>query len=156
MVRRLLQVVRMSHPSAQTPTRDRCAGRHVAALGLCAALLLSAGCAGRTARPVQPAPRASTFIATAYCQSGRTASGARVREGIVAADPSELPIGTVIRVSGLSSRYNREYRVMDTGRAVRGHHIDVYMKDCREAIGFGRRDAIVTVLRPPPAMPDHR
>ena len=145
----------MSHPSAQTPTRDRCAGRHVAALGLCAALLLSAGCAGRTARP--SSLRLEQHVhRDCVCQSGRTASGAGVREGIVAADPSQAPIGTVIRVSGLSSRYNREYRVMDTGRAVRGHHIDVYMQDCREAMRFGRRDAIVTVLRPPPAMPNHR
>lgn len=87
-------------------------------------------------------------MATAYCQGVTTASGARVREGIVAADPLVLPLGTVIRVEGLARRYNHEYQVLDTGRGVRGREIDVYMRDCREAVRFGRRPALVSIVRP--------
>jgi 3D (Asp-Asp-Asp) domain-containing protein len=109
--------------------------------------LVSAACGGRTARRPQPSPGTPIFTVTAYCQRGITASGVPVREGIVAADPSQLPIGTLIRVSGLAARYNGDYRVMDTGSGVRGRHIDLYIRDCREAIAFGRREATVTIRR---------
>lgn len=112
-----------------------------------ALLIFTIGCAGRPSRRAQPGPPSNRFMATAYCQGATTASGARVREGIVAADPSVLPLGTVIRVDGLARRYNREYHVLDTGRSVRGREIDVYMRDCREAVRFGRRPAFVSIVR---------
>jgi 3D (Asp-Asp-Asp) domain-containing protein len=90
--------------------------------------------------------RTDAFVATAYCHGTITAAGTRVRDGIVAADPAVLPLGTVIRVGGLGQRYNRVYHVMDTGRAVRGRRIDVYVSNCAEAIEFGRRSAVVTVI----------
>ena len=82
------------------------------------------------------------------CRGTITAAGTRVRDGIVAADPAVLPLGTTIRVGGLGQRYNRVYHVMDTGRAVRGRQIDVYLSSCAEAIEFGRRAAVVSVVRP--------
>ena len=36
---------------------------------------------------------------------------------------------------------------MDTGPAVNGRHLDIYMWSCNEALALGRRDALVTVLR---------
>ena len=41
------------------------------------------------------------FSATAYCKGEFTASGVRVRAGMVAADPQLLPVGSVIRVEGV-------------------------------------------------------
>jgi 3D (Asp-Asp-Asp) domain-containing protein len=124
--------------------------RLLAAVAL-AALLGSSGCAGRVSSPAMPSQQTNAFVATAYCQGSITAAGTKVREGIVAADPSVLPLGTVIRVGGLAQRYNRIYHVMDTGRAVRGRQIDVYMRNCSEAIEFGRRSAVVSVIgRPDP------
>src|SRR5258708_3403722 len=38
------------------------------------------------------------FVATAYCVKGQTASGLKVRSGIIAADPRVLPIGSIVRV----------------------------------------------------------
>ena len=90
-----------------------------------------------------------SYVATAYCRGTITAAGTKVREGVVAADPAVLPLGTVIRVGGLGQRYNRVYHVMDTGRAVRGRRIDVYVRNCSEAIEFGRRPAVVSVINPP-------
>ena len=47
----------------------------------------------------------------------------------------------------LGDRYNGIYTIMDTGPAVQGRHIDIYMWSCNEALALGRRDAALTVLR---------
>jgi 3D (Asp-Asp-Asp) domain-containing protein len=87
------------------------------------------------------------FHATAYCKGTTTASGTTVRTGIAAADPRLLPVGSVIQVDSLSPRYNGIYTVMDTGPAVQGREIDIYMWNCNEALQLGRRKMQVTVLR---------
>jgi 3D (Asp-Asp-Asp) domain-containing protein len=87
------------------------------------------------------------FHATAYCKGTTTASGTAVRTGIAAADPLLLPVGSVIQVESLSPRYNGIYTVMDTGPAVQGREIDIYMWNCNEALDFGRRSIAINVLR---------
>jgi len=87
------------------------------------------------------------FTATAYCKGTTTASGVNVRTGIAAADPGLLPVGTVIQVYRLGERYNGIYTIMDTGPAVQGRHIDIYMWNCNEALQLGRRDIAINVLR---------
>ncbi|HEX9367881.1 MAG TPA: 3D domain-containing protein [Vicinamibacterales bacterium] len=87
------------------------------------------------------------FAATAYCKGTTTASGVNVRTGIAAADPDLLPVGSVIQVYKLGERYNGIYTIMDTGPAVQGRHIDIYMWSCNEALELGRRDIAINVLR---------
>ena len=87
------------------------------------------------------------FAATAYCKGTTTASGVNVRTGIAAADPDLLPVGSVIQVYKLGERYNGIYTIMDTGPAVQGRHIDIYMWSCNEALALGRRDIAINVLR---------
>lgn len=96
------------------------------------------------------------FMATAYCKGQTTASGVGVTTGIVAADPALLPEGSVIEIEGgdggktgsaLPDRYRGIYTVLDTGPAVNGRHLDIYLWSCTEALTLGRRDAVVTVLR---------
>jgi len=87
------------------------------------------------------------FSATAYCKGTTTASGVNVRTGIAAADPDLLPVGSVVQVYKLGEKYNGIYTIMDTGPAVQGRHIDVYMWSCNEALQFGRRDIAINVLR---------
>jgi 3D (Asp-Asp-Asp) domain-containing protein len=87
------------------------------------------------------------FHATAYCKGTTTASGTAVRTGIAAADPLLLPVGSVIQIDSLSPRYNGIYTVMDTGPAVQGREIDIYMWNCTEALDFGRRSIAINVLR---------
>jgi len=95
-----------------------------------------------------PAPGARLrFTATAYCKGTTTASGVNVRTGIAAADPDLLPVGSVIQVDKLGERYDGVYTIMDTGPAVQGRHIDIYMWSCHEALELGRRSAGLTVLR---------
>jgi 3D (Asp-Asp-Asp) domain-containing protein len=87
------------------------------------------------------------FSATAYCKGTTTASGVGVRAGIAAADPSMLPVGSVLSIAVGDNRYNGIYTVMDTGPKVQGRLLDLYMWSCHEALRFGRRDVQVTVLR---------
>ena len=87
------------------------------------------------------------FTATAYCKGTTTASGVNVRTGIAAADPDLLPVCSVIQVYRLGERYNGIYTIMDTGPAVQGRHIDIYMWSCNEALQLGRRPIAINVLR---------
>ena len=97
---------------------------------------------------VLPAPGARlAFSATAYCKGVTTASGVAAQSGVAAADPELLPVGSVIEVDSADSQYNGIYTVMDTGPAVQGRQIDVYMWSCNEALQFGRRPIHLTVLR---------
>ena len=84
-----------------------------------------------------------SFKATAYCLKGRTASGGSVRRGIVAADTRILPLGTRINIS--AGAYSGTYTVADTGGAVRGRILDIWVPNCSEAIKFGRRSIKVSV-----------
>ena len=87
------------------------------------------------------------FSATAYCKGVTTASGVAAQSGVAAADPELLPVGSVIEVDAADARYTGIYAIMDTGPAVQGRHIDIYMWSCNEALQFGRRPIHLTVLR---------
>lgn len=99
------------------------------------------------------------FRATAYCKGTTTASGAGIQTGIAAADPDLLPVGSVIRVDGLSTRYNGIYTILDTGPRVKGRQVDIYMWNCNEALAFGRRTIGLQVMRlgwnPRSSTPEH-
>jgi 3D (Asp-Asp-Asp) domain-containing protein len=87
------------------------------------------------------------FHATAYCKGTTTASGVNVRSGIAAADPDLLPVGSVISVNTGEKKNTGIYTIMDTGPAVQGRILDLYMWSCHEALAFGRRQVQMTVLR---------
>jgi 3D (Asp-Asp-Asp) domain-containing protein len=87
------------------------------------------------------------FSASAYCKGMATTAGVAAQTGVVAADPELLPVGSVIEVDSLPGKYNGIYTVMDTGPAVQGRQIDVYMWSCNEALQFGRRPVHLNVLR---------
>jgi 3D (Asp-Asp-Asp) domain-containing protein len=87
------------------------------------------------------------FRATAYCKGQTTASGVGVRTGIAAADPAILPVGSVVRLETPNPRYSGVWTIMDTGPAVRGRTVDLYLWSCKEALQFGRRSVRLTVLR---------
>ena len=82
------------------------------------------------------------YTATAYCLKGRTASGEKVRQGIIAADPRVLPLGTLVHIAGLG-----EYVVKDTGRLIKGRIIDIWMPTCKAARTWGRRKVELTVRK---------
>lgn len=84
------------------------------------------------------------FVATAYCLRGRTASGAQVRKGLIAADPRILRLGT--RVNLGAGAYSGNYLVADTGGKIKGNKIDIWMASCAEARRFGRRTVTLSIL----------
>jgi 3D (Asp-Asp-Asp) domain-containing protein len=87
------------------------------------------------------------FTATAYCKGETTASGVSVRTGIAAADPALLPVGTVVRIDTPDEKLDGIWTVMDTGPAVQGRTIDLYLWSCHDALRFGRRPIQLEVLR---------
>jgi len=118
------------------------------ALALAAALVMLGSATGGGQEETPLLGRHVSFTATAYCDSGTTKSGVRTRSGIVAADPDVLPVGSVVRLhSPREPRYEGIYTVMDTGSAVQGHRIDLYISSCREAKAFGLKQVSVRVLR---------
>jgi 3D (Asp-Asp-Asp) domain-containing protein len=111
-----------------------------------AVLGIAIGCARPPPAPPPPAPPPPLDVeATAYSVSGTTASGGHTRRGIVAADPAVFPMGSRIRVTGAGS-YSGIYTVSDTGPAVKGREIDIFIPDGAEARRFGRRHVQVELL----------
>jgi 3D (Asp-Asp-Asp) domain-containing protein len=84
-------------------------------------------------------------VATAYCQQGATESGAHTRNGIIAADPHVLEMGSLVRI--LDGSHRGIYTVLDTGGTVKGFSIDIFIKDCRQAETFGKQSMRIRVLR---------
>jgi 3D (Asp-Asp-Asp) domain-containing protein len=88
---------------------------------------------------------AMQMVATAYTAScsgcsGITASGRPAGHGIVAVDPSVIPLGTRLYIPGYGFAV-----AGDTGGAIRGSRIDLGFNSLRDALLFGRR--AVTVYR---------
>ena len=96
----------------------------------------------------EPEPGAKlAFTATAYCKGTTTAAGVPVRRGIAAADPQLLPAGSVVSLDTGDVAFDGVYTVLDTGPAVKGRLLDLYVWSCNEALAFGRKSVQVTVLR---------
>ena len=99
---------------------------------------------GKVSAEAESESPAVVFTATAYSLRGRTASGRFVTRGLIAADRRVLPLGTRVRIEAGS--YSGEYLVADTGGAVRGRKIDIWVPNTGEAMKFGRRPIKLTVL----------
>ncbi len=85
--------------------------------------------------------RAYQMRASAYSESGATtATGAAVGRGIVAVDPRVIPLGTRLYVDGYG-----EAVALDTGGAIKGNRIDLYMDTPEAASNWGVRTVIVYV-----------
>lgn len=97
------------------------------------------------AKPFESTEPPQVFSATAYTIKGRTATGKQTKRGVIAADPRVLPLGSVVKLH--AGDYTGVYTVHDTGAAVKGHTIDVWMPSPREARTFGRRKVKLVVLQ---------
>ena len=71
----------------------------------------------------------------------RTATGELLRRGIIAVDPSFIPLGTRVYIPGYG-----EAVAADIGGGIRGNIIDVAFDTHQEALMFGRRDLEITLL----------
>ena len=84
---------------------------------------------------------------TAFCNgcSGTTATGIDLRANpglkVIAVDPSVIPLGSKVWVEGYG------YAVAgDTGGAIKGMKIDLFMPVKNQAFGFGRKQVKIKVL----------
>lgn len=90
-----------------------------------------------------------TMEATAYDPSAGsvTAIGTNVRVGIVAVDPSIIPLGSKLYIESVDSYPNYGYAIAeDTGGDIKGNRIDLFYNDNSTANDFGRRTVKVYVL----------
>jgi 3D (Asp-Asp-Asp) domain-containing protein len=77
--------------------------------------------------------------ATCYDLSGRTATGMPVGQGVVAVDPSVIPLGTRMYVPGYGNGV-----AADVGSGIRGDIIDLWMTPSQCA-AWGRRTVTITI-----------
>ena len=84
---------------------------------------------------------------TAYCKgcSGVTATGIDLRKNahlkVIAVDPNVIPLGSKVYVEGYG------YAIAgDTGGAIKGSKIDLFMPNYSDAIDFGRKKVQVKIL----------
>ena len=85
--------------------------------------------------------QAYLMTATAYSQpNGKTATGDPVKWGVVAVDPRIIPLGSTVYVDGYGPA-----QALDTGGAIRGNRIDLYMDSEAAAYSWGVRSVVVYV-----------
>ena len=115
-----------------------------------AGLLSSAGSAATKSQkvehghtPPQPPPpggRKMVVSATCYILKGTTASGLPVGPGIVAVDPTVIPLGTRLYIPGYGKGV-----AADTGGGIKGKIIDLWYSTYAECAKWGRRTVTITV-----------
>ena len=105
--------------------------------------MLAAAAATRPGGGV-PAPVAEgstmTVTATGYSLKGHTATGAPVGWGVVAVDPSVIPLGTRMTIPGYG-----EGVAADTGSAIVGARIDLWFPTLAQARAWGVRTVTITL-----------
>jgi 3D (Asp-Asp-Asp) domain-containing protein len=115
-----------------------------------AAQVQSVAAAAQTAeqksQPLQPTTtspvtgkRQLVVSATCYDLSGRTATGMPVGQGVVAVDPSVIPLGTRLYVPGYGNGV-----AADVGSGIQGATIDLWMTPTQCA-AWGRRTVTITI-----------
>jgi 3D (Asp-Asp-Asp) domain-containing protein len=103
---------------------------------------------GNTAPYGDPVP----VLMTSYCLRGTTRRGRYVRPGIIAADPRFFPLARYVELY-IGREYYGRFLIDDTGRKIKGNHIDIWLPTCREAKIFGVKRGTAVLL---PSLPQIR
>jgi cystine transport system substrate-binding protein len=135
----------ISSLSAQRRLTERQISRLVDAAQ--AAQLRSARFVRTSANVSSPAPaavaggsRVLTVSATGYALQGSTASGLPVGWGVVAVDPSVIPLGTHMTIPGYG-----EAVAADRGGSIVGDTIDLWFPTVAQANAWGRRTVTIVL-----------
>jgi len=89
---------------------------------------------------IAPGAHTLTVTATGYSINGRTATGAPTGWGVVAVDPSVIPLGTRLSIPGYGSGV-----AADTGGAIQGATIDLWFPTVAQANAWGRRTVTISL-----------
>ena len=81
-----------------------------------------------------------TVSATGYALQGSTASGLPVGWGVVAVDPSVIPLGTHMTIPGYG-----EAVAADRGGSIVGASIDLWFPTVAQANAWGRRTVSIVL-----------
>ncbi|PGZ92137.1 3D domain-containing protein [Bacillus sp. AFS029533] len=88
---------------------------------------------------------ASAYTASCNGCSGITATGIDLKKNpntkVISVDPSVIPLGSKVNVEGYGVAI-----AGDTGGAIKGNRIDVFIPNKQDAINFGRKQVKVTIL----------
>jgi 3D (Asp-Asp-Asp) domain-containing protein len=91
--------------------------------------------------PGSPAGTRTLVVdAVAYHLPGVTASGIPVGVGVIAVDPTVIPLGTRVFVPGYGPAV-----AADVGTAIKGNIIDLWMPSTPQAMAWGRRAVTITI-----------
>lgn len=93
--------------------------------------------------------------ASAYTQSakegtadGITATGKHVQDRkTVAVDPRQIPLGSILYIESDSPHVGGFYEAQDTGGAIKGNRLDIFISSYDKAMQFGKQNVKVTVLK---------
>ncbi len=98
---------------------------------------------GRGHTPAQPPPkggRKMVVSATCYILKGTTATGVPVGPGVVAVDPTVIPLGTRMYIPGYGKGV-----AADVGGGIKGRIIDLWYSTYAQCAKWGRRTVTITL-----------
>jgi len=107
---------------------------------------------------LQKLPMTATAYSLDYNSTGKlpgdpgygiTKSGMQAAYGIVAVDPTIIPLGSKLFIEGYGIAI-----AGDIGSAIKGYRVDLFYEDVNDALRFGRQQLNVYVLEYPPEEPE--
>jgi 3D (Asp-Asp-Asp) domain-containing protein len=95
---------------------------------------------GPAPAPPPAGKRQLVVSATCYDLPGKTATGMPVGRGVVAVDPSVIPLGTRLYIPGYGNGV-----AADVGGGIQGNIIDLWYPTYAECAAWGRRTVTITI-----------
>ena len=81
-------------------------------------------------------------VATAYTGYSTTSTGQKPVWGTIAVDPKVIPYGTKVYIP----QFNQVFVANNTGGAIKGNKIDIFMNTKKECYNWGRRTIDIEIL----------
>lgn len=81
-------------------------------------------------------------VATAYSGDTITSTGTTPKWGTIAVDPSVIPYGTKVYIP----QFDMTFVAEDTGSAIRGNKIDIFMPDSSKVDSWGRKTIDIYIV----------
>lgn len=86
--------------------------------------------------------RKMNVVATAYTGYSTTSTGQKPVWGTIAVDPKVIPYGTKVYIP----KFGRTFIANNTGGAIKGNKIDIFMNTKSECYNWGRRTIEIQIL----------